>query len=151
MTDSDRGGPLAGLKVLDFGQYVAGPGAAMMLGDQGAQVTRIERPGGPAMAGPASAVLNRGKRTVSLDLKNPGDVETARRLIAEADVLIENFRPGVMSRLGLGYDALRTINAGLVYLSLPAFAHDDVPAAALPGWEGVVAAAMGGISETARS
>jgi crotonobetainyl-CoA:carnitine CoA-transferase CaiB-like acyl-CoA transferase len=115
----------------------------MMLGDQGAQVTRIERPGGPAMAGPASAVLNRGKRTVSLDLKNPGDVETARRLIAEADVLIENFRPGVMSRLGLGYDALRTTNPGLVYLSLPAFAHDDVPAAAMPGWEGVVAAAMG--------
>ena len=143
MTDSDRGGPLTGLKVLDFGQYVAGPGAAMMLGDQGAQVTRIERPGGPAMAGPASAVLNRGKRTVSLDLKNPGDVETARRLIAEADVLIENFRPGVMSRLGLGYHALRTTNPGLVYLSLPAFAHDDVPAAAMPGWEGVVAAAMG--------
>lgn len=143
MTDSDRGGPLAGLKVLDFGQYVAGPGAAMMLGDQGAQVTRIERPAGPAMAGPASAVLNRGKRTVSLDLKNPGDVETARRLIAEADVLIENFRPGVMSRLGLGYDALREINPGLIYLSLPAFAHDDAPAAAMPGWEGVVAAAMG--------
>ena len=143
MTDSKRGGPLAGLKVVDFGQYVAGPGAAMMLGDQGAQVTRIERPGGPAMAGPASAVLNRGKRCVVLDLRKAIDVETARRLIAEADVLIENFRPGVMSRLGLGYDALRKTNPGLVYLSLPAFAHDDAPAAAMPGWEGVVAAAMG--------
>ena len=115
----------------------------MMLADQGAQVTRIERPGAPTTAGPASAVLNRGKQCVVLDLKNTVDVGTARRLIVEADVLIENFRPEVMSRLGLGYEEVRRINPALVYLSLPGFSRDDGLAAAVPGWEGVVAAAMG--------
>jgi crotonobetainyl-CoA:carnitine CoA-transferase CaiB-like acyl-CoA transferase len=141
--DAINEGPLAGLRVIDFGQYVAGPGAAMILADQGADVVRIEPPGGPAMQSPANAVYNRGKRRVVLDLKTRDGLAAAVALIAGADVVIENFRPGVMERLGLGYAALRSRNSGLVYLSLPGFSRADVENAGIPGWEGVVAAAMG--------
>ena len=141
--DGTSEGPLAGLRVIDFGQYVAGPGAAMILADQGAEVVRIEPPGGPAMPSPANAVYNRGKRSVVLDLKTREGLAAAVELIDGADVVIENFRPGVLARLGLGYEALRSRNRGLVYLSLPGFSRDDVENAGIPGWEGVVAAAMG--------
>ena len=110
--DKTSGGPLAGLRVIDFGHYVAGPGAAMILADQGAEVVRIERPGGPAMPSPANAVYNRGKRNVVLDLKTPEGLAAAVALVDDADVVIENFRPGVMARLGLGYEALRSRNPG---------------------------------------
>jgi crotonobetainyl-CoA:carnitine CoA-transferase CaiB-like acyl-CoA transferase len=138
-----REGPLSAVRVIDFGQYIAGPGAAMILADQGAEVVRIERPGGPAMPSPANAVYNRGKRSVVLDLKTREGLAAAVALIDRADVVIENFRPGVMARLGLGYEALRSRNRGLVYLSLPGFSRADVENAGIPGWEGVVAAAMG--------
>ncbi len=135
-------GALDGLRVIDFGQYIAGPMTAMLLGDQGANVVRVEPPGGPRWDTPANATWNRGKRSIVLDLKQPADLETAHRLVAGADVLIENFRPGVMARLGLGADAMMAANPRLIYCSLPGFASDD-PRAALPAWEGTVAAATG--------
>src|SRR5262245_57795556 len=95
-------GPLAGVRVVDFGQYMAGPLAAMLLADASADVVRVEPPSGPRWATPANATWNRGKRSIVLDLKRVDDHAVARRLVASADVLIENFRPGVMERLGLG-------------------------------------------------
>ena len=89
---------------------------------------------------PANVTWNRGKRSVSLDLKQPGDLEVAQRLIASADVVIENFRPGVMQRLGLGPEVMTTSNSRLIYCSLPGFASDD-PRAQVRAFEGVVGAA----------
>lgn len=132
-------GALEGTRVIDFGQYIAGPMAAMFLADQGADVIRVEPPGGPRMDTPANATWNRGKRSIVLDLKEPGDLETAHGLIASADVVIENFRPGVMTRLGLGPAAMTAAHPGLIYCSMPGFASDD-PRAGVAAWEGVVAA-----------
>jgi len=137
-----RSGVLAGLRVIDFGQYVAGPLAAMLLADQGAEVIRIDPPGGPRWDTPANAIWNRGKRAIVLDLKAPGDLATARRLIASADVVIENFRPGVMARLGLDPQALCREHPGLVWCAMPGFAAAD-PRAGLPAFEGVLGAATG--------
>ncbi len=136
-------GPLGGIRIVDFGHYLAGPGTAMILADQGADVIRVERPGGAAMPGPVNAVLNRGKRSIVLDLKAIDDVAVARDLIAGADVVIENFRPGVMTRLGLGASTLTARHPRLVYLSLPGFSAADAELSGIPGWEGVISAAMG--------
>jgi len=133
-------GPLAGLRVADFGQYVAGPLTAVLLADQGADVIHVDPPGGPRMAGVADAFLNRGKRRAILDLKRTGDLAVARRLAATADIVIENFRPGVLTRLGLDLDAIRQESPALITCSLPGFAADD-PRASLRGYEGVIAAA----------
>lgn len=133
-------GALEGIRVIDFGQYVAGPMAAMLLADQGADVIRIEPPGGPRFDTPANATYNRGKRSIVLDLKNTADLEVAVSLVSMADVVIENFRPGVMDRLGLGADAMTERNPRLIYCSLPGFAADD-PRAGLRAYEGVVGAA----------
>src|SRR5712691_11772268 len=89
-------GALDGLRVVDFGQYIAGPLVSQMLGDHGADVVRIDPPGGPRWRAPANAVLQRGKRSVVLDLRESSNLTTARTLIASADVVVENFRPGVM-------------------------------------------------------
>lgn len=132
------GSVLEGIRVIDFGQYISGPLLGMLLADQGADVIRIERPDGPAMDTPANATWNRGKRSIALDLKNSADLDVAKKLIAGADVVIENFRPGVMDRLGLGYDAVQTDR--LVYCSLPGFAADD-QRAGVAAYEGVVGAA----------
>src|ERR1700754_3150733 len=99
-------GVLEGIRVIDFGQYIAGPMAAMLLADQGADVIRIDPPGGPRWNTPANATWNRNKRSIALDLKAESDLETARKLVCTADVVIENFRSGVMDRLGLGADAM---------------------------------------------
>ena len=133
---------LEGVRVIDFGQYMAGPMAAMLLGDQGADVIRIDPPGGPRWNTPANATWNRNKRSIVLDLKHEADKETAHKLIGTADVVIENFRPGVMDRLGLGAAAMTVANARLIYCSLPGFGADD-PRAQVKAWEGVVAAATG--------
>ena len=133
-------GSLDGIKVVDFGQYIAGPLTGMLLADQGAEVIRVDPPGGPLWETPANGVWNRGKRRVTLDLKAPEDLGVARRLIARADVVIENFRPGVMDRLGLGPAEMTSHSPRLVYCSLPGFATDD-PRAGMPAWEGVVGAA----------
>ncbi len=135
---------LEGIRVIDFGQYIAGPMAAMLLGDQGADVIRIDPPGGPRWNTPANATWNRNKRSIVLDLKKDADRETARQLIASADVVIENFRPGVMDRLGLGAAAMTAadVNPRLIYCSLPGFGADD-PRAQVRAWEGVLGAATG--------
>lgn len=135
-------GSLDGVRVIDFGQYIAGPLTAQFLTDQGAYVIRVDPPGGPAWDSPANAFYQRGKRSITLDLKDAADCETARRLVLGADVLVENFRPGVMDRLGLGADAVAEANPALIYCSLPGFAEDD-PRAGIPAWEGVVKAATG--------
>jgi crotonobetainyl-CoA:carnitine CoA-transferase CaiB-like acyl-CoA transferase len=133
-------GALEGTRVIDFGQYIAGPLAAQLLADQAADVIRVDPPGGPRWDTPANATWNRGKRSIVLDLKTSKDLVTARRLIETADVVVENFRPGVMDRLGLGAEASMEANPRLIYCSLPGFAADD-PRAEVPAWEGVVGAA----------
>jgi len=133
-------GPLTGLRVLDFGQYIAGPLAAVLLADQGADVIHVDPPGGPRWPGVADAFLNRGKRRVMLDLKQPDELAAARRLAAAADVVIENFRPGVLARLGLDLGAIRQASPALITCSLPGFGAGD-PRAAIRGYEGVIAAA----------
>src|SRR5260221_1456922 len=95
-------GALDGIRVIDFGQYIAGPLAAVLLSDEGADVIHVDPPSGAAWKSDADAFLQRGKRRISLDLKSPHDNATAQRLIDSADVVIENFRPGVMDRLGVG-------------------------------------------------
>src|SRR5688572_20346089 len=86
-------GALEGIRVIDFGQYIAGPMAAQLLADQGADVVRVDPPGGPRWDTPANATWNRNKRSIVLNLKEARDLEIARRLVQTADVVIENFRP----------------------------------------------------------
>ena len=133
-------GPLEGIRVVDFGQYIAGPLAAVMLGDQGADVVHVDPPGGPRWQHPSDAFFNRGKRRITLDLKSEADLATATKLIQWADVLIENLRPGVMDRLGLGAKTATKSNPRLIYCSLPGFGRDD-PRAGMQAWEGIVHAA----------
>src|ERR1035437_1232107 len=95
-------GALEGIRVIDFGQYIAGPLTAMFLADQGADVVRVDPPGGPAWDVPANATGNRGKRSILRDLKDPGDAARPRCRTATADVLSKTFRQGVSHRLGLG-------------------------------------------------
>ena len=123
-------GPLAGIKVLDFTSVVSGPLATMFLADQGAEVIKIEPLGGDitrrsrqaiSASGEFSALFvstNRGKRSLALDLKRPEALAIMRLLVAQSDVLVQNFRPGTMERLGLGEAALRTENPRLVYVSI---------------------------------
>ena len=122
--------PLAGLRVLDFSIMLAGPYCARLLADGGADVVKIEPPEGddmrlrtPLRNGHSAyfGQLNAGKRSLALDLKNPAAIEAIRRLVEKADVVVENFRPGVMERLGLGYEALRDVNPRLVYCSISGY------------------------------
>jgi crotonobetainyl-CoA:carnitine CoA-transferase CaiB-like acyl-CoA transferase len=119
--------PLAGMRVLEVGNYMAGPFCGMQLADLGAEVIKIENPDGgdqvrlvaPLIEGEGSAFmrLNRNKRSIALDLKKVNGREVFRKLVATADVVIENLRPGTMNDLGLDYDALSHINPGLVYVA----------------------------------
>jgi crotonobetainyl-CoA:carnitine CoA-transferase CaiB-like acyl-CoA transferase len=122
--------PLAGITVLDFSTLLPGPLAALMLAEAGAEVIKIERPGGEDMHGfppfwdgesAVYAMLNRGKTRISLDLKNEADRARLEPLIARADILIEQFRPGVMGRLGLGFDAVHALNPKLIYCSISGY------------------------------
>ena len=123
--------PLAGLKVLDFSTLLPGPLAALLLAEAGAEVIKVERPGTgdemrayhPAFddAGGNFALLNRGKASLTADLKDAGDREHVRSLALSADILIEQFRPGVMERLGLGYAALAADNPRLIYCSITGY------------------------------
>ena len=142
MTNHYRG-PLAGLNVIDFGHYYAGPMAAMLLADQGATVIRIVRPGQPELPEQQCRLLNRNKKVLELDLKTEEGKAQALSLIERADVLIENFRPGVMKRLGLDYTSTKKGNPHLIYLSLPGFASTDKERAHLQAWEGILGAASG--------
>lgn len=123
-------GPLTGLRVLDFSTLLPGPLAGLVLAEAGADVLKVERPGGDEMRayeprfGETSsnfALLNRGKRSVTLNLKAPDDRERALALADEADVLIEQFRPGVMNRLGLGYATLAERNPRLIFCSISGY------------------------------
>ena len=111
-------GPLQGTKILEIAGIGPGPFAAMMLSDMGAEVVRIDRAqsvGSEFPDQPSGDLLNRGRRSVGVDLKNPEGIETVLRLVEQADALIEGFRPGVMERLGLGPDVCLARNPGLVY------------------------------------
>ena len=136
-------GALDNIRVVDFGHYVAGPVTGMLLADQGAGVIKIDPPDGPRFKAEANATWNRGKRSITLDLKRSEELTIARALVDRADVVIENFRPGVMDRLGLGETEARAVNPGLIYASMPAFGVEDARAN-MPGWEGVVLAAVDG-------
>ena len=114
-----------------------------MLADMGAEVIRIDPPGGPRFKSPATDMLSRGKSSLILDLKTRDGLATAQDLCRRSDVMIENFRPGVMQRLGLGPEDLHALNAGLVSLSLPGFASSDPDLADLAAWEAVIAACTG--------
>ena len=122
---------LSNLKILDFSTLVPGPFATMMLADLGANVLRVESPTRPDMIramGPfsdgtstAHAVLNRSKRSIGLDLKNPAAVAMVKKLVASYDIIVEQFRPGVMDRLGVGFETLREINPKLIYCSITGY------------------------------
>src|SRR6056297_2075162 len=135
--------PLSHLRVLDFGQYLAGPMVGMMLADMGADVLRIDPPGGPRWHDPAFDMLSRGKCALTLDLKSDKGLQTALDLVARADVVIENFRPGVMERLGLGPGALKAANPSIVSLSMPGFASTDPDLRDVAAWAAVIAARTG--------
>lgn len=124
-------GSLSSLKVLDFSTLLPGPFGTMMLADLGAEVLRIESPTRPDMVriippmvdgvSAAHAFLNRSKRSLAVDLKKPEGVELIKQLVAEYDIIVEQFRPGVMARLGLDYDTLKAINPGLIYCSITGY------------------------------
>jgi crotonobetainyl-CoA:carnitine CoA-transferase CaiB-like acyl-CoA transferase len=147
-------GPLSGLIVADFSRVLAGPYASMLLGDLGADVIKVERPGtgddtrawGPPWRDGESTYylsLNRNKRSVVLDLTEPADRDLARRLGERADVLIESFRPGLMASWGLDGDTLRAVNPRLVSCSVTAFGSGEA-AAGMPGYDFLLQA-MGGL------
>ncbi|HEX2135541.1 MAG TPA: CoA transferase [Microvirga sp.] len=147
-------GPLAGMKVVDLTHVMAGPTCTLMLADMGADVIKIEKsPQGddtrrmvPPRIGDEAAsflMMNRNKRGIVLDLKTPGGAEVLRRIVASADVFVENFAPGVLDRLGFGYEALRTDNPGLIYCSLSGFGRTG-PYKERRGFD-LVAQAMSGI------
>jgi crotonobetainyl-CoA:carnitine CoA-transferase CaiB-like acyl-CoA transferase len=154
----DNYSALGSLKILDFSRVLAGPLATMLLGDLGAEVTKVESPAGDdtrqwgppydASTGEATYFMsvNRNKRSLILDLKDPDDRAEARRLASEADVVVENFRPGVMERFELGYEQLRELNPGLVYCTITGFGHGK--GATLPGYDLVIQAVGGLMSIT---
>lgn len=136
-------GVFEGLKVLDLSWGIAGPMATMLLADHGAQVTRIERPqGDPFSSLPGYKVWHRGKRSAVLDLKDPDDHDVFVRLVAAADVLVESFSPGVMDRLGLGYEVLSVVNPRLIYVSITGYGK-DTSVADRPGYDSLVMARTG--------
>jgi formyl-CoA transferase len=140
------GGPLAGCRVVEIGRFVTGPYCAQLLADLGAAVTKVEDPqGGDPFRGWGRSrgkdgygapflAFNRSKRSLTLDLKHPRGREAIARLAAKADVLIENFRPGVADKLGIGYDALAAANARLIYCSITGMGRDG-PYAQRPSYD----------------
>ncbi|MCZ7643770.1 MAG: CoA transferase [Planctomycetota bacterium] len=146
---------LTGITVLDFSRVLSGPYCTMLLGDYGADVLKVERPGagggdetrawGPPFFGGESAyylAINRNKRALTLDLKHDAGRDLARKLAARSDILVENFTPGAMARLGLDYDSLRASNPRLIYCSISGFGQDG-PDAAQPGFDLVLQARAG--------
>jgi crotonobetainyl-CoA:carnitine CoA-transferase CaiB-like acyl-CoA transferase len=149
--------PLDGLVVADFTRILAGPLCTMVLADLGADVIKVERPvsgddtrtWGPPFVGEDAAYflsINRNKRSIALDLTDPTDREVARKIIERSDILVENFRSGVMAKFGLGYDDVREWNPGLIYCSMPAFSSIDQRE--LPGYDLVMQSISGFMSIT---
>lgn len=152
----DNSALLDGVLVLDMAQFLAGPFAALRLGDLGARVIKIERPDGGDLCrrlyltdteiGGDSTLfhaINRGKESFAADLKNPADIQAVRKLISRADIVIQNFRPGVIERLGLDYDSVKTLNPGIVYGSITGYG-DEGPWRDLPGQD-LLAQARSGV------
>lgn len=149
--------PLRGVKVLDLSRVLAGPLCAAMLADLGADVTKIERPDGgddsrsfgPYLNGESTyfMLLNRGKKSITLDLKKKDGMDIFLKLVEKADVLVENFRPGVTTRLGIDYASLRAINPGLVYVSISGFGQEG-PLAQRAAYDHVIQAIGGIMSST---
>src|SRR3546814_5995509 len=131
MQEKTWAGPLQGVRVLDFTRVLAGPAASLALADLGAEVLKIEPPGSgddtrtfpPFRDGESHYFLsgNRGKKSIVIDLKSEAGVVLARDLATKCDIVIENYRPGVMDRLGLGYDALSALNPKLIYCAISGF------------------------------
>jgi crotonobetainyl-CoA:carnitine CoA-transferase CaiB-like acyl-CoA transferase len=154
ITGSDEGNltrSLQGLRVLDFSTTIAGPHCSRMLADMGAEVIKIEPADGetmrtrPPVRNGCSSVfgqLNVGKKSLVLDLKSPQGIEIIRRLVADADILVENFRPGVMHRLKLDYGSLHKLNPKLIYCSISGYGQTG-PSAELPAYAPVIHAASG--------
>jgi crotonobetainyl-CoA:carnitine CoA-transferase CaiB-like acyl-CoA transferase len=158
----NRAGPLAGRLVVDLSRALAGPHAGMMLGDLGARVIKVETPGtgddtrgwGPPFVGPeddrqATYFLscNRNKESIALDLKSEDGKDVLTELLRRADVVVENFRPGVLDRLGFSTDAMHALNPGLVILSITGFGHDG-PEAKRSGYDQIVQGEAGLMSVT---
>jgi crotonobetainyl-CoA:carnitine CoA-transferase CaiB-like acyl-CoA transferase len=145
-------GPLHGVKIVDLSVMVSGPLAAMILADQGADVVKVESPGlgdimrflGTQRGGMTGifANNNRGKRSLVVDLKQPAGKDVLLRLVRDADVLLQNFRPGAMDRLGLGYDDVRVVNPSLVYVSISGYGRDG-PNSHRRVYDNVIQAASG--------
>ena len=146
--------PLSGIRVLDLSRILAGPYCTQILGDQGAEIIKVERPGvgddtrtwGPPFAGGESAYymcLNRNKKSITVDMKKPRGVELIREFIKVSDVIIENFTPGTMARFGLEYEKVKEINPKIVYCSISAYGQDG-PYMKRPGYD-MVLSAVGGL------
>ncbi|TIC80057.1 CoA transferase [Nocardioides sp. GY 10127] len=157
MTDDARpSGPLDGLVVADFSRILAGPYATMLMADMGAEVIKVESPGGddtrtwvpPTRDGVSTYYLsiNRNKRSIALDLRDPADLEVAREIAARADVLIENFKPGGLAKYGLDHASVSAVNPGIVYASISGFGSGG--GAHLPGYDLMVQAISGLMSLT---
>jgi crotonobetainyl-CoA:carnitine CoA-transferase CaiB-like acyl-CoA transferase len=154
---SDRSGPLSGLLVADFSRILAGPYCTMLLADLGADVIKVESPGGddtrlwqpPVTADGVSTyflAINRNKRSVALDLRDPRDLEMARELGRRADVFVQNFKPGGLAKYGLDYDTVSGTNPGVIYASISGFGSGK--GAGLPGYDLMVQAMSGLMSLT---
>ena len=148
MTTTGKGGPLAGIRVVELAGLGPAPYACMLLADMGAEVLRLDRPGGAAYD-----VLDRGRRSVTLDLKKPGAADVVLRLVEAADVLVEGFRPGVAERLGVGPDACLERNPRLVYARMTGWGQDG-PLAPRVGhdinYASLTGAMVGAIEEVVR-
>lgn len=150
-------GPFSGILVIDLTRVLAGPFCTMILADMGARVIKIENPDGgddsrhfePFIDGVSAYFLslNRGKESIALDLKNAGDRDVFLKLVKQGDVIVENFRPGTMERLGLGYDALREVNPRLIYAAVSGFGHTG-PWSHKPAYDMIVQALGGLMSVT---
>lgn len=148
---------LSGVKVIDLTRVLAGPFCTMMLADMGAEVVKIERPKtgddsrafGPFLKGESAyfMCLNRNKKSIVLDLKSKEDIEIFKRLIAKADVVVENFRPGTMEKLGVGYEELKKVNPGIIYAACSGFGHSG-PYSKKPAYDSIIQAMSGLMSIT---
>jgi crotonobetainyl-CoA:carnitine CoA-transferase CaiB-like acyl-CoA transferase len=153
-TPARRPGPLTGLLVADFSRVLAGPYCTQILGDLGAEVIKVEGPGGddtrhwmpPVRAGISTYYLsvNRNKRSILLNLKDPGDLAAAAELARRADIMVENFKPGGLGQFGLDYESVRTANPAVIYASITGFGSGG--GAHLPGYDLIVEAMSGMMS-----
>jgi crotonobetainyl-CoA:carnitine CoA-transferase CaiB-like acyl-CoA transferase len=152
--------PFEGVRILDFTQVFAGPFASYQLSLLGAEVIKVERPGGEDLRYTAEAkdwadrglspmwiAVNANKRNIALDLKHPKSVEIVKRLATESDVVMENFRPGVMDRLGIGHEALAAVNPKIIYCGVSGFGQEG-PARDVPAYDGRIQATSGIMSVT---